>query len=333
MDGAGGMMSVQPIPQHPVIQGSVTLSVTGITGKIETFTWYKGLISNSTYLILSYFPGDRNPLTPGSLFNDRMTPFPNGSLQISNLNITDEGNYIVNMQTDKSYDIHVYLKIYRSAVLTQEVIDARLVTLSVRRTRTSQYLCEAKKVEDPMMWETECTSRSGLGGGEIAAIVIGTVVGIFILEAIVYCVLKAKRHTPTDSVYENAHVPEQHNYEMTLPEMQENTSQDSNYERCSASSFSLTASLASHVPAMYSPRLPFHLPLLVTRMNWIIKKLDVMDPYKDDANRHKLTLPLTKTGPHISTRDAFGTSKKAFAVMERKSSLRRIDDILYQIHP
>ncbi|KAM5132014.1 cell adhesion molecule CEACAM8-like isoform 2-T2 [Mantella aurantiaca] len=112
MDVASGMMSIELIPQYPIIQGSVTLSVNGITGKIESFTWYKGLIKNNSYQILSYFPGNNNPLTPGRLFNNRMTPYPNGSLQISNLNLSDNDNYKVSIQTDKAYDIPVYLKIY-----------------------------------------------------------------------------------------------------------------------------------------------------------------------------------------------------------------------------
>ncbi|XP_073458209.1 cell adhesion molecule CEACAM1-like [Aquarana catesbeiana] len=74
------------------------------------------------------------------------------------------------------------------------------------------------------------TSGSGLGGGEIAGIVLGTVCGIFILEVIVYFVLKAKRKTPSSTVYENAHVPEQHTYERTMPGTQGKSSQESNYE-------------------------------------------------------------------------------------------------------
>ncbi|XP_040182551.1 carcinoembryonic antigen-related cell adhesion molecule 1-like [Rana temporaria] len=113
VDVSGGMMSVQLIPQNPVIGGSVTMSVTGITGKIKSFVWCKGPNTDRDYQILTYspFPG-ANPTIPGRLFHSRMTPFPNGSLQISNLNRTDEGNYIVKMQADNYGDTPVYLKIY-----------------------------------------------------------------------------------------------------------------------------------------------------------------------------------------------------------------------------
>ncbi|XP_040183372.1 carcinoembryonic antigen-related cell adhesion molecule 1-like isoform X2 [Rana temporaria] len=113
VDVSGGMMSVQLIPQNPVIGGSVTLSVTGITGGIRNFVWYKGPNTGKDYQILSYFPGDKDPLILGPLNNSRVTPFPDGSLQISNLNRTDEGNYIVKMQTNiNQSDTPVYLKIY-----------------------------------------------------------------------------------------------------------------------------------------------------------------------------------------------------------------------------
>ncbi|XP_018425559.1 PREDICTED: carcinoembryonic antigen-related cell adhesion molecule 1-like [Nanorana parkeri] len=41
-----------------------------------------------------------------------MTVSPDGSLMISNLNIADEGNYTAKIQSDKSDDIYVIMKIY-----------------------------------------------------------------------------------------------------------------------------------------------------------------------------------------------------------------------------
>ncbi|XP_073458206.1 cell adhesion molecule CEACAM6-like isoform X2 [Aquarana catesbeiana] len=106
------MMNIQLIPQNPVIRGSVTLSVTGITGRIQSFFWSKGPNTNREYLILTYIPGD-NPIIPGPLYNSRMTPLPDGSLKISNLNMTDEGKYIVKIQTTiNQSDTTVYMKIY-----------------------------------------------------------------------------------------------------------------------------------------------------------------------------------------------------------------------------
>ncbi|XP_077312925.1 cell adhesion molecule CEACAM8-like isoform X2 [Lithobates pipiens] len=357
VDVSGGMMSIQLIPQNSVIGGSVTMSVTGITGRMRYFIWYKGLnTDNNDHTILTYIPGDNPPLDPGPLYNSRMTPLLNGSLQISNLNRMDEGHYTVKIQADQQSDTRIYLKIYdavgkpkmtASTLLPKEndavtltctstnaerivwsrvpsgatlSSDNRTITfLIINHMDSGDYQCEAenpvsKKTSDPYtqtvaygpenvkiigqslsystilltcsadsvplptyQWfngtylsaqentfhidganlDNELTftcvvsnpvtqhtataslymnkdiatalcqtSGSGLGGGEIAGIVIGTVFGIFILEVIVYFVLKTKRKTPSSTVYENAQVPEQHIYEKTIPGTQELTHKD-----------------------------------------------------------------------------------------------------------
>ncbi|XP_077312908.1 cell adhesion molecule CEACAM8-like isoform X2 [Lithobates pipiens] len=356
VDVSGGMMNIQLIPQNPVIGGSVTMSVTGITGRIRYFIWYKGLKKSYDHIILTYIPDGNPPLSPGPLNNSRMTPLLNGSLQISNLNRMDEGNYSVKIQADNQSDPEVYLKIYDmvgkptitastshpkkndTVTLTctstnaERIVwsrvpsgatlssDNRTITfLIINHMNSGDYQCEAanpvsKKTSDPYtltvaygpenvtiivqslsdstilltcfadsvppptyQWfngtylsvqgntfhidganlDNELTftcvvsnlvtqhtataslymkaniatalcptSGIGLGGRQIAGIVIGTVFGIFILEVIVYFVLKAKRKTPSSTVYENAQVPEQHIYEKTIPGTQELTHKD-----------------------------------------------------------------------------------------------------------
>ncbi|XP_075047019.1 cell adhesion molecule CEACAM5-like isoform X2 [Mixophyes fleayi] len=100
MDLTSGMMNIQLIPQYPVIGGSVTLSVTGITGRIPSFSWYKGPNTNPVYQILTYILGDPSPQINGPLYFSRARPFPNGSLLISDLHLTDRGDYIVSVQTE-----------------------------------------------------------------------------------------------------------------------------------------------------------------------------------------------------------------------------------------
>lgn len=45
----------------------------------------------------------------------------------------------------------------------------------------------------PIVCENTCPSGNGLDGGKVAVIVIGTVIGIVILEVIVYFVIKKKK--------------------------------------------------------------------------------------------------------------------------------------------
>ncbi|XP_056399457.1 carcinoembryonic antigen-related cell adhesion molecule 20-like [Hyla sarda] len=111
MDLTSGMDRIL-IPQYPIINGSVTMSVTGITGDIQTASWFKGPDSSSQYQILAYFPGSSSPLVPGPLYSPRFLPFNNGSLQIKDLLITDGGNYIAKIQTGKQEDIAVTLTVY-----------------------------------------------------------------------------------------------------------------------------------------------------------------------------------------------------------------------------
>ncbi|XP_075696373.1 CXADR-like membrane protein [Rhinoderma darwinii] len=106
------MPSIQLIPQYPVINGSVTLSVTGITERIETIGWYKGPNAMAQYIILSYSPGSSFPPFNGPQYNPMITYFSNGSLHIRDVHITDGGNYIVKIQTSKQEDISVTLTVY-----------------------------------------------------------------------------------------------------------------------------------------------------------------------------------------------------------------------------
>lgn len=115
--------SIQLIPQYPVISGSVTLSVTGITGTVELFSWHKGPTTEALYQIVLYFPGTTPPTTVnGPLYNPRFSVFSNGSLQIKDLLISDGGIYTVKIQTQKQEDIPVNLTVYE--VVTKPKITA-----------------------------------------------------------------------------------------------------------------------------------------------------------------------------------------------------------------
>ncbi|XP_073426900.1 cell adhesion molecule CEACAM19-like [Dendrobates tinctorius] len=115
MDVTSGQISIELIPQYPVRSGSVTLSVTGITDKVEIFHWYKGPDIRNQYQILISVPGYNHTLVPRPLYNDRISVFNNGSLHIKDLRVTDGGNYIVVVRTLKSTkDAYVTLAIYEN---------------------------------------------------------------------------------------------------------------------------------------------------------------------------------------------------------------------------
>ncbi|XP_031762554.1 carcinoembryonic antigen-related cell adhesion molecule 8-like isoform X2 [Xenopus tropicalis] len=110
MDGAHGI-GVQLIPQYPVVSQSVTLSVTGVTGTIRQFDWYKGSSTNTNTQIFTVIPST-NSVTKGPQYFPRASQFPNGSLQISGLFLTDQGSYTVQIQTESTVQATVSLPVY-----------------------------------------------------------------------------------------------------------------------------------------------------------------------------------------------------------------------------
>ncbi|XP_068098333.1 carcinoembryonic antigen-related cell adhesion molecule 1-like [Hyperolius riggenbachi] len=71
---------------------------------------------------------------------------------------------------------------------------------------------------------------SGLGGREVAGIVIGVIAGIIIIEVAVYFALKAKKKAPETSTYENENIPPSHIYSTTLPGAEFKAGQESHYD-------------------------------------------------------------------------------------------------------
>ncbi|XP_075441120.1 cell adhesion molecule CEACAM4-like [Ascaphus truei] len=99
---------IQRIPESPAVGQNVTLKVTGVTGTIQGFSWYKGSGTDSRNQILFYSPST-NTQVPGPQYFSRASPLPDGSLQISDLVTSDRGNYTVQIQTDTQLQYTVSL--------------------------------------------------------------------------------------------------------------------------------------------------------------------------------------------------------------------------------
>ncbi|KAE8593649.1 hypothetical protein XENTR_v10019242 [Xenopus tropicalis] len=109
--GAHGF-GVQLIPQYPVVNQSVTLRVTGVAGTILQFWWYKGSSVDTNSQIFSVIPFP-NSMTPGPQYFHRASQFPNGSLQISSLIPTDQGNFALMMLTAQGLaKVYIYLPVH-----------------------------------------------------------------------------------------------------------------------------------------------------------------------------------------------------------------------------
>ncbi|KAG8433869.1 hypothetical protein GDO86_012293 [Hymenochirus boettgeri] len=138
MDSACGI-DIQLVPQYPVVSKSVTLKLTGINGTIQKFEWYKAPVTDPSYIILSYIPSANPPQTQGPQYFSRASGSPDGSLQISDLLTTDQGDYTVTTQTDTaSQQTRVNLPVYGKPVITVSVsrpLENETVTLTCNTGR------------------------------------------------------------------------------------------------------------------------------------------------------------------------------------------------------
>nr|XP_033819071.1 carcinoembryonic antigen-related cell adhesion molecule 1-like isoform X2 [Geotrypetes seraphini] len=113
-------VSVVPIPKIAAVGENVLLSVDGVSGDIEGFNWYKGESINTNQM-LRYNPFRTPPETVFSPYEGRVRGFPNGSMEISGVNIKDNGSYTVQIQTNiqdvvATVTITVYEKLSKPSV-------------------------------------------------------------------------------------------------------------------------------------------------------------------------------------------------------------------------
>ncbi|XP_062996529.1 carcinoembryonic antigen-related cell adhesion molecule 19 isoform X2 [Elgaria multicarinata webbii] len=90
-----GNVSIVSIPEFPAEGGNVTLSVQGVAGSIREISWYRGLATDGNTRIFSYFPGTTRVQRNGVQYTQREFGFPNGSLLISAVRLSDIRPYTV----------------------------------------------------------------------------------------------------------------------------------------------------------------------------------------------------------------------------------------------
>ncbi|KAG8433871.1 hypothetical protein GDO86_012295, partial [Hymenochirus boettgeri] len=151
MDSACGI-DIQLVPQYPVVSESVTLKLTGIIGTIRSFSWFKGPSTNAPDQILSYIPAANPPQTQGPQetqgpqYFSRASGSPDGSLQISHLLTTDQGNYTVIIQTDTAQQVTVNLPVYAPVTKpvisqsTNQAVESENITLTCNTTNAEKII-------------------------------------------------------------------------------------------------------------------------------------------------------------------------------------------------
>nr|XP_033819442.1 carcinoembryonic antigen-related cell adhesion molecule 1-like isoform X3 [Geotrypetes seraphini] len=141
-------VSVVPIPKIAAVGENVLLSVDGVSGDIEGFNWYKGESINTNQM-LRYNPFRTPPDTVFSPYEGRVRGFPNGSMEISGVNIKDNGSYIVQIQAKKQEVATVTITVYEK--LSKPSITANL-THPVEYRDSVALTCGTSNAAQTVLW-------------------------------------------------------------------------------------------------------------------------------------------------------------------------------------
>ncbi|XP_066461773.1 carcinoembryonic antigen-related cell adhesion molecule 4-like isoform X3 [Eleutherodactylus coqui] len=203
MDLISGEINIQLNPENPIAKESVTLKVTGITGNILYFYWCKGPSTAAEYHILTHY--QHGLRVQGPLYFSRVTAFPNGSLLIKDLQVEDQGNYRVKVQTETQEDADISLQVYgkENEAVTQQPYGSTSASLYIATPSDSIYAT----IHDSPHYKN---------AGITAGIICGAILGILLIIAVSFFLYKRyglrerkdMAGTPTDgpdqyAVYDN----------------------------------------------------------------------------------------------------------------------------------
>uniref|UniRef100_A0A803JT01 Ig-like domain-containing protein n=1 Tax=Xenopus tropicalis TaxID=8364 RepID=A0A803JT01_XENTR len=105
-------ISIQPIPEYPVVNQPLTLSVSGVSGAIRSFSWYKSSSIANSSLILTYNSSSNPVETHGPQYFSRASGLSDGSLRISTLYTSDQTSYTVQVEAGSLTKDSIYLRVY-----------------------------------------------------------------------------------------------------------------------------------------------------------------------------------------------------------------------------
>uniref|UniRef100_A0A4X2LSZ0 Immunoglobulin domain-containing protein n=1 Tax=Vombatus ursinus TaxID=29139 RepID=A0A4X2LSZ0_VOMUR len=135
-------MKVEPSPPYGMVGGNITLSILGLSKEPRSYTWFRKTTDDSNRIVTyNVRTGQQTPA------KGREIVFPNGTLLITNLTLSDSDEYIVEIFST----IH----------------GLRNYQLSLLRVHLEVY-------------------DSNFRGGAIAGIVIGVLAGVALTGALVY---------------------------------------------------------------------------------------------------------------------------------------------------
>ncbi|XP_057618120.1 carcinoembryonic antigen-related cell adhesion molecule 3-like [Chionomys nivalis] len=104
--------TIEIVPPNVAEGANVLLLARDLPENLQTFLWYKGVISFITYEIARHTT-DKNSSVPGPAHSGRETLYSNGSLLLHNVTLNDIGFYTLKtLSTDMKLElIHVHLQV------------------------------------------------------------------------------------------------------------------------------------------------------------------------------------------------------------------------------
>ena len=85
-------LSIDPVPRYAVEGGSVLLQVHNLPEDLQTFSWYKGVLSTQDFKIAEYSIATKS-IIRGRAHSRREIGYTNGSLLLQDVTEKDSGLY------------------------------------------------------------------------------------------------------------------------------------------------------------------------------------------------------------------------------------------------
>ncbi|XP_013920347.1 PREDICTED: carcinoembryonic antigen-related cell adhesion molecule 19 [Thamnophis sirtalis] len=158
-------LHIVSIPETPAEGQNVTFSVERVQGNIREVNWYRGMASQGSTRIFTFFPRNPRPQRNGVQFTNREFGFHNGSIQITGLKPSDVGQYNV-------------VIILRPQEILNASVELRLGTPSVATSTATTVTTATTTGTSPLMEVPKEPSKLGW-------IVAGVLVGVLLCGALV----------------------------------------------------------------------------------------------------------------------------------------------------
>ncbi|XP_076961784.1 LOW QUALITY PROTEIN: cell adhesion molecule CEACAM19 [Callospermophilus lateralis] len=129
--GSRATLRIQKIPEQPQKNQDLLLSLQGVPGSFQDFTWYRGAEAHGGTMLFTYIPGLQRPQRDGSALGQRdVVGFPNGSMLLRRARPSDSGTYQVAVAINPAWTMRAKTEV-RVAEKPQKPMDAGLLAATI----------------------------------------------------------------------------------------------------------------------------------------------------------------------------------------------------------